>query len=78
MGRKQLVGVHVTGQKVQAGGGREVLVEGHEVWEEWMRQAVEDAEWRGKVKGQWRVMGHAAARRGWIKGMERDKVYDRG
>ena len=45
MSRKQLVGI--TGQKVQAGGGRELLVKGQEVWEEWMGQAVEETEWRG-------------------------------
>jgi hypothetical protein len=33
MSREQLVGI--TGQRVQAEGGKEVLVEGHEVWEEW-------------------------------------------
>jgi hypothetical protein len=33
MSREQFVGV--TGQKVQTDGGRVVLVEGHEVWEEW-------------------------------------------
>ena len=54
---------------------------GAEVWEEWMPgQTVEDTEWRarGKAKGQWRAMEHAAVRRGWMKDMERDKVYDRG
>ena len=78
MSKKQLVGT--TGQRVQASGGREVLVEEQEVWEEWMRQTVEDTEWRGKAKGQWRAMDQAAMRRGWIKDMERDKVYkyDRG
>ena len=54
-------------------------VEGQEVWEEWMGQTVEDTEWRGKAKGQWRAMEQAAVRRGWIKDMERGiKVYDRG
>ena len=47
---------------------------------EWMGQTVEDTEWRGKAKGQWRAMEQACAamRRGWVKDMERDKVYDRG
>ena len=49
MSRKQLVGI--TGQRVQADGGRKVLVEGQEVWEEWIGQTVEDTKWRGKVKG---------------------------
>ena len=34
MSKKQLVGS--TGQQVQAGGSREVLVGGQEVWGEWM------------------------------------------
>ena len=33
MSREQLVGI--SGLRVQADGGREVLVEGQEVWEEW-------------------------------------------
>ena len=41
------------------------------------RQVGEDTEWRGKVKGQWRAMEHAIIRRGWVKDMKRDKVYDR-
>ena len=40
MSREQLVGI--TGQRVQADGGREVLVEGQEVWEDWLEQTVED------------------------------------
>jgi hypothetical protein len=32
MGRRQLVGT--TGQRVQADGDKEVLVEGQEIWEE--------------------------------------------
>ena len=43
-----------------------MLVEGQEVWEEWSGQVVEDTEWRGKVKEQWRAMGQATVR---IKGM---------
>ena len=74
MSRKHLVGI--SGQRVHADGGREVLVEGQEVWEEWTGQVVADTEWRGKVKGQWRAMEQAAVRRGWVKDMERDKVYD--
>ena len=50
MSRKQLVGI--TGQRVQADGGSEVLVEGQQVWEEWTGQAVEDTEWRKKGKRQ--------------------------
>ena len=51
--RRQLVGT--TEQKVQAGGGRKVLVVGREAWGEWMRQVVDGTEWssRGKAKGQW-------------------------
>ena len=74
--RKQLVGI--TGQRVQADGGREVLVEGQEVWEDWLEQTVEDTEWRKEVKGQWRAKEQVAMRWGWTKDMERDKVYDRG
>ena len=64
------------------GAGRwwqEVLVEGQEVWEEWMGQTAENTDRRGKAKVQWRAMEQAAAavRRGWTKDMERDKVYDR-
>ena len=76
MSRKQLVGI--SGQRVQADGGREVLVEGQEVWEEWTGQVVEDTEWREKVKEQWRAIEQATVRRGWVKDMERDKVYDKG
>jgi len=83
MSREQLVGI--TGQRVQTDGGREVLVEGQEVWEEWTRQAVEDTEWRRRIKGQWRAREQAVVRRGWSGGVEqdkdkvdRDKVYDRG
>ena len=57
MSRKQLVGI--TGQRVQADGGREVLVEGQEVWEEWTGQTVEDTEWR--KKGQGAVEGEGAS-----------------
>ena len=39
-----------------------------------MGQTVEDTEWRGKAKGQWRAMEQAAVRRGWMEDMERDKV----
>ena len=60
MCREQLVGI--TGPRVQVDGGRVVLVEGHEVWEEWTEQAVvEDREWRKEVKGQWRAKEQAAA-----------------
>ena len=76
MSRGQLVSI--TGQRVQTDGGREVLVEGQEVWEDWLGQTVEDTEWRKEVKGQWRAKEQATVRRGWTKDMERDKVYDRG
>ena len=83
MSREQLVGT--TGQRVQADGGREVLVEGREVWEELTGQAVVDTEWRKKIKGQWRARERAVVRREWSGGeeqdkdkVERDKVYDRG
>ena len=83
MNRRQLVGT--TGQRVQADGGREVLVEGQEVWEEWTGQAVVDTAWRRKIKGQWRAREQAVVRRGWSKNavqdkdkVERDKVYGRG
>ena len=58
--------------------GRQVLVEGQDIREELTGQVVEDTEWRRTVKGQWRAMEQAAVRRGWVKDMERDKVYDRG
>ena len=72
--------VDISGQRVHADGGREMLVEGQEVWEEWMRQTIvmEDTEWRGKAKGQWRAMEQAAMRRNWMKDTERDKVYVKG
>ena len=70
--------VGITGQRVQADGGREVLVEGQEVWEDWLEQTVEDTEWRKEVKGQWRAKEQAAERWGWTKDMKRDKVHDRG
>ena len=73
MSRKQLVGT--TGQKVQAGGGSEVLVKGQELWEEWTGQTVEDTKWRRKAKGQWRAKEQAAVRRGRAKDTERDKVH---
>ena len=81
MSRKQLV--DISGQRVQTDGGREVLVEGQEVWGEWMgrtlsRRHILEGNWRGKAKEQWRAMEQAAVRRGWTKDMERDKVYDRG
>ena len=76
MSRKQLAGI--TGQRVQADGGSEVLVEGQEVWEEWTGQTLENTEWRKEVKGQWRAREQAAVRRSWNKDMERDKVFDRG
>ena len=63
MSREQLVGI--TGQRVQADGDKEVLVEGNEVWEEWTGQAVEDTEWRRQAKGQWRAKEQAVVRRGW-------------
>ena len=59
---QEAVGRHIrSDQRVQADGGREVLVEGQDVWEEWMGQTVEDTEWRGKAKGQWRAMEQATA-----------------
>ena len=76
MSREQLVGT--TGQRVQADGGREVLVEGQEIWEDWLEQTVEDTEWRKEAKGQWRAREQAARRWEWAKDKERDKVYDRG
>jgi hypothetical protein len=83
MSREQLVGI--TGQRVQADGSKEVLVEGNEVWEEWTGQAVEDTEWRRQAKGQWRAKEQAVVRWGWDKNVvqdkdkvDRDKVYDRG
>ena len=68
----------VTGQRMQADGGKEVLVEEQEVWEEWTGQTVEDTKWRKNVKGQWRAKEQVAMRRGWNKDMEREKVFDRG
>ena len=81
MSRKQLVGI--TWQRVEASGGREVLAEGQEVWEEWTEQAVEDTKWRKEVKVQRRAKEQAIVRRGWSKDLgrevvERDKAYDRG
>ena len=76
MSRSQLV--DITGQRVQADGGSEVLVEGQEVWEEWTGRTVEDTEWWKNFKGQWRAKEQAAVRWGWNKDTERDKVFDRG
>jgi hypothetical protein len=83
MNRGQLVGT--TGQRVQADGDKEVLVEGQEIWEEWTGQTVEDTEWRRQAKGQWRAREQAVVRWGWDKNVvqdkdkvDRDKVYDRG
>ena len=77
--------VGTTGQRVQADGDKEVLMEGQEIWEEWTGQTVEDTEWRREAKGQWRAREQAVVRRGWNKNLgqdkdkvERDKVYDRG
>ena len=53
-------------------------MEGQEVWEDWLEQTVEDAEWRKGVKGQCGPKEQAVVRRGWAKDMERDKVYDKG
>ena len=33
--------------RVQADGGSEVVVEGQEVWGDWMRQTVADTRWKG-------------------------------
>ena len=52
-------------------------MEGHEVWQEWTEQTMEETERRREVKRQWREMEQATVRRGWNKGLERDKVYDR-
>ena len=83
MSREQLVGI--TGQRVQADGDKEVLVEGNGVWEEWTGQAVEDTEWWRQAREQWRAKEQAVARWGWDKNVvqdkdkvDRDKVYDRG
>ena len=83
MSRGQLVGT--TGQRVQADGDKEVLMEGQEIWEEWTGQTVEDTEWRRQAKGQWRAKERAVVRRGGSGEVEqdkdkvdRDKVYDRG
>jgi hypothetical protein len=76
MSRGQLVGI--TGQSVQADGGREVLVVGQELSEEWTEHTVEETEWRRKAKRQWKEMEQATVRREWCKDLERDKVYDRG
>ena len=71
MSREQMVGT--TWQRVQADGGKEVLVEGQEVWEEWTGQAVVDTAWRRKIKGQWRAREQAVVRRGWSKNAVQDK-----
>ena len=76
MSRKQLVGI--TGQNVQANGGREVTVVGQEVWEEWTGRTVEETAWRTQAKSQWREIEQASVRREWNTDLERDKVYDRG
>ena len=49
MSREQLVGM--TGQRVQADGGREVLVEGQEVWEEWTGQQWRTQSGGGRARG---------------------------
>ena len=76
MSRKQLVGI--TGQTVVAGEcwwrGRRSAV-GRSGWGKQWRTYIE---WRGKAKGQRRAMEQATMRRGWIKDIEREKVYDRG
>ena len=60
MSRGQLVGT--TGQRVQADGDKEVLMEEQESWEEWTGQPVEDTEWRRQAKGQWRAREQAVVR----------------
>jgi hypothetical protein len=50
MSREQLVGI--TGQRVQADGGREILVEGQEVWEEWTGQTCVEEKDQGAVEGK--------------------------
>ena len=76
MSRKQLVGI--TRQNVQAHGGREVMVVGQEVWEEWTGRTVEETAWRKQAKRQWRDMKQASMRRELNKDLVRDKVYDKG
>ena len=71
MSRGQLVGT--TGQRVQADGDKEVLMEGQEIWEEWTGQTMEDTEWRRQAKGQWRAKEQAVVRRGWSGEVEQDK-----
>ena len=60
MSREQLVGI--TGQRVQADGGREVLVEGQEVWEDWLEQEGQDVQDDGTGSG-WRDEGTGAGNR---------------
>ena len=56
--REQLVGI--TGQRVQADGGSEVLVEGQEVWEEWTGQT-DSGRHRVEGEGQGAVEGEGAS-----------------
>ena len=58
MSRKQLQLVGMSGQRVQAGGGREVLVEGQEVWVEWTGQVGH----RVEGKGQGTMEGNGAGK----------------
>ena len=55
MGRKQLVMVGISGQRVQADGGREMLVEGQEVWPSG-RNGQDKASWSWDEMWTWKHM----------------------
>ena len=59
--------VGISGQLVQSDGKAEVLVEGQEVWEEWVGQPVEDTDWRRRAQEQFRAMEKAAMRTSWAR-----------
>ena len=50
MGREELVEITLACRLAEAGGTEEVLVEGHEVWKEWIGQPVGDTDWGDRAK----------------------------
>ena len=74
--REELVGI--TWRLVHAYEQEEVLVVGEEVWEEWTGQEVEGTDWRKGVKDEWKAKERAVVRGNWLRGVDRDCVYDRG
>ena len=72
--RKELVGI--TGRLVYADGQEGVLVMGEEVWEEWTGQETEGTDWRKGAKDEWEAKERAIVRGNWLRGVDRDCVYD--